>query len=339
MIEVKGVHKVTAKGRDYYYAWRGGPRIKAAYGTTEFVAELKEVIAARNTPDAERFQSLVALYKASDNYKGLADSTRRNWGPWLDKISDHFGSLRIRQFDQPEKIRKDIRAWRGSFAKTPRAADYGMQVLSRVLSYAVDTLGKITANPCEGIKQLYSGSRSEIIWTEADIAQLKRFASQEVAYAVDLASHTGLRSGDLVRLSWTHIDGDAIVIATGKSRQRREAIIPIYQELRDLLERIPRRSPVILTSSTGRPWRKDGLASSFGKAKKDAWPDGENLNFHDLRGTAATKFYTAGLTEREIAEIMAWEEDYVSKIIKRYVGRSAAVKDRIRRLDEARTRT
>ena len=34
MVEVplKGVHKVKAKGRLYYYAWRGGPAIKDAEG-------------------------------------------------------------------------------------------------------------------------------------------------------------------------------------------------------------------------------------------------------------------------------------------------------------------
>ena len=49
---------------------------------------------------------------------------------------------------------------------------------------------------------------------------------------------------------------------------------------------------------------------------------------------AATKFYVNGMTEREIAEIMAWEENSVSRIIRRYVGRSAAIKDLIRRLNQ-----
>ena len=40
-------------------------------------------------------------------------------------------------------------------------------------------------------------------------------------------------------------------------------------------------------------------------------------------------------TEREIAEIMSWEEESVSHIIRRYVGRNAAIKERIRRLDQA----
>jgi hypothetical protein len=64
-----------------------------------------------------------------------------------------------------------------------------MQVLSRVCSYGVNPLGKIASNPCEGIKQLYSGDRSEIIWTDADVAQIKLTCSADIGYAVDLASH------------------------------------------------------------------------------------------------------------------------------------------------------
>ena len=46
-----------------------------------------------------------------------------------------------------------------------------------------------------------------------------------------------------------------------------------------------------------------------------------------------TKFYVAGLTMREIAETLAWEEESVETIIRRYVGRSAAIKARIRKLE------
>src|SRR5262249_43072608 len=149
-----------------------------------------------------------------------------------------------------------IRRWRNQWTETPRAADYGMQVLSRVLSFAVD-LGKLAGNPCEGIKQLYSANRSETIWTDADISQLKKTCSPEIAHAVDLAAHTGLRLGDLMRLSWSHVGDDAIIIATGKSRHRREAIIPLYDALKDVLAGIPKRSTTVLTSSRRRPWTKD----------------------------------------------------------------------------------
>ena len=61
-----------------------------------------------------------------------------------------------------------------------------------------------------------------------------------------------------------------------------------------------------------------------------------DLHFHDLRGTAATKFYIAGLSIRVIAEILAWSEEQVERIIRRYVGRSAATKAAIQQLNEAR---
>jgi len=166
-VELKGIVKVTTKGRTYYYAWRGGPRLRGEPGSPEFLASYNEAIESRRTPEPGRFKSLVVLYRASADYSKLADSTRKNWSPWLDRIADYFGDLRIAQFDRPEKIRKVIRRWRNQWADKPRTADYGMQVLSRVLSHAVDPLGKIASNPCEGIKQLYSGNRSEIIWTDS----------------------------------------------------------------------------------------------------------------------------------------------------------------------------
>jgi integrase len=342
---VKGIATTRSKGHVYRYAWRGGPRLRGEPGTPEFIASYNEAIESRRAPDKSRFRSLVTLYKTKA-YKRLADSTRANWGPWLDRIEEHFGELRIAQFDRPEKIRPVIRRWRNRWEDTPRTADYGMQVLSAVLSYAVDPLGKIASNPCEGIKALYSGDRSEIIWTDADIAELKspkppkKGCPSAISDAVDLAAESGLRLGDLILVSWSHIGEDAIVMTTGKSRHRREVIIPLTDALRRLLARIPKRSTTVLTNSKGRPWKKNGFGTAFQRAKKAAGiTKDRNLHFHDLRGTAATRFYTAGLSERVIAEIMGWEEEYVAKIIRRYVGRAAATKAVIAQLDQARRRT
>ena len=69
-----------------------------------------------------------------------------------------------------------------------------MQVLSRVLANGVDPTGVLNHNACEGIKRLYSSERSEIIWTDADIEQLKKHSTKEIGHAVDLAAHTGLRA-------------------------------------------------------------------------------------------------------------------------------------------------
>jgi integrase len=335
-VELKGLHKVTTKDRTYYYAWRGGPRLEGKPGSPEFMQSYHEAIEARRTPDTSRFRALVAKYKASPAYTSLSRETKKRWGYALDHIAEYFGDLRIAQFDRPEKIRPVIRKWRQQYAATPRTADQHVQVLRRVLSYAVE-FGKIAGNPAEGIKALYTGDRSEIIWTDATIATLKPHCTADVAHAVDLAAHTGLRLGDLLTLCWSHVGEDAIVKPTNKSKHQRDAVIPLYDALTAVLAAIPKRSTTILTNSRGRPWSAGGFSGTFIRAKAAAGLGDANLHFHDLRGTAATKFYTAGLELRVVAEIMGWEEDHVAGIIRRYVGRAAATKAVIQQLNKNRT--
>lgn len=334
-VELKGLHIVRSKGKTYVYAWRGGPRVDAALGSPEFMQAYNAAVENERVPDASKFRAQVQGYKASKAFTSLSPTTRKIWNRWLDRIAEHFGTLSTVQFDRLQTIKPRIRKWLATYDDRPRSYDYAKQVLSRVLTYVVEK-GEITANPCEGIKSVYEVDRSEIIWTDDDIAQLRTGASAEVMLAVELAAQCGLRSTDIFRLAWSHVGEDAIVIRTSKSRFKREAVIPIHDELRAVLDRIPRRSTIVLTNSDGAPWK--GYSSSFSTAIERAKMTDRDLHFHDLRGTAATKFYLAGISIRTIAEIMGWSEEEVEKIIRRYVSRKAAVQDAILKM-RARTGT
>ena len=58
-IELKGIAKVRAKGRTYYYAWRGGPRLKGEPGSPEFIASFNQAIEDHRAPDKSRFRFVV----------------------------------------------------------------------------------------------------------------------------------------------------------------------------------------------------------------------------------------------------------------------------------------
>jgi integrase len=333
-IDMKGVYHVTAKGRDYYYAWRGGPALTGEPGSPEFVRSLNEAIESRHAPNKALFASVRIAYK-SGPFTEIADSTKRVWTPWLDEVGKAFDTLPLRVFHHAEKVKPLIRDWRNQWASTPRAADTGLQVLSVVIGHGIDPMGVIGVNPCNGLKRLYRSDRSEIIWLPEDIAALEQVAPAEVMHAVNLAATTGLRQGDLVRLTWNCVKDDHIHLSA-TSKTGAEAFIPLYDELRAVLGSIPKRSPVILTNSLASPWGiEDGkhLRKAFGRAKARLPEAISDKHFHDLRGTAATKFYLAGLTVRVIAEIMAWEEETVDKIIRKYVGRKAATMAVIRQLN------
>lgn len=337
-VDLKGVAKVQSKGRTYYYAWRGGPRLDGKPGSPEFLLSFSRAMEARKPTDDGKMRALVSLYRASPAFLNLSPTTRKIWTRWLDLVVARFGEYPVKHFDRPEKIKPIIRSWRDSYARTPRSADYAIQVLSRVLSFGIE-LGKISANPCEGIKGLYKNDRSEIIWAEADLASIKAVASPSVWQGINLAAHTGLRAEDLRRLSWSHIGPDAIIIPTNKSCGLKEAFVPLYDGLRAVLDSIPKVSTAVLTGDNGRPHKDGPNGSSFRKAFKLAFTDTRDLHFHDLRGTAATRFHAAGLSNREIGEILAWEEAQVDKIIRRYVGQSARTAAIIEKLNKTEKRT
>lgn len=143
-----------------------------------------------------------------------------------------------------------------------------------------------------------------------------------------------MRRGDLSRLSWSHIQDDRIVITIGKSGHRREAIIPLYDGLRDVLTRIPKRSPIVLTSSKGRPWSKNGFAAGFNTAKNAAGI-GTALHLHDLRGHGGDKvLHRRSAQARYRRNYGGGRRESVAKIIRKYVDRSAVIKDIIRQLNK-----
>ncbi len=337
-IKLKFVHKVRSKGRTYYYAWRGAgaPRLNAKPGTPEFIQELELAWKKRGRPDENTLAGLVVEYRESDEYGKLADSTKAQWVRWLDRIRSDFGKLSLRQFERPT-IRAEIIAWRSKMKATPRAADYAIQVFSRLMSFGVEQ-GKIASNPCAGLKALYHANRADKVWSDEQLEKVLAVASEEMRYAIRLALLTGLRRGDLLKVSWNHVHNNSIELHTAKSRGQQTATIPISAELRELLDQIPKRSTTILTNSRKRAWTEDGFNTSFWQTKKDAGLHDEDLHFHDLRGTAATRFYLANLELRAIAEIMGWSEKRVEDIIKRYVTKGALVQEQIRMLDEAARR-
>lgn len=328
-VDLKGVHTVQAAGRTYRYAWRGGPRLHTEPGTDAFLRELVEARDARRGGDKSKLAHVIALYRANDAWRGLATSTRRNWSPWLDRIQVKFGATSTAAFDRPKAV-VVIRHWRDGWKDKPRSADVAIQVFSRVLSFAAEE-GLLSTNVCTNIPTLYRNDRADLIWTAADLAKLEAVASPEVMQAARLAMLTGLRQGDLLRLSWSHVGELSIELATGKSKGRRRTLVPMYEDLRQALAAIPKRATTVLTNTRGHPW-KSGFGASWQAAVQAA---GVDLHFHDLRGTAATRLYLAGFSPREIAEVLAWSPDQVDRILNRYVLRDALLRDRIRRLENA----
>src|SRR5262245_13718165 len=83
-VRLKGIHSVKVKlasgePATYYYAWRGGPRLVGEPGSPEFLASYTAAHHSRRQPDAAIFQSVIAGYKASEDFRGLQPRTKSDY--------------------------------------------------------------------------------------------------------------------------------------------------------------------------------------------------------------------------------------------------------------------
>ena len=174
-VKLKGVAKVTAKGRTYWYAWRGGPRLRGEPGSPAFIASYQEAYENRRTLDTGRFRSLVTLYQCQQRLQGTgaidpSETGRHGWtgSPIILGSCASLNSTGRRKSGPSS-------ADGATNAQTTRARPTMACRFYAACCPTPSTLSaSLASNPCEGIKQLYSGDRSEIIWTDTDIASIKR---------------------------------------------------------------------------------------------------------------------------------------------------------------------
>ena len=338
-MRLKGINSRRKVLRDgstvtYYWAWKGGPRLKGEPGSPEFIASYHEACANRVVPPQGVLYTILHRYQEATEFTDLAERTRRDYVRLIKIIEKEFGDFPLPAL--AETGAKDIfRSWRDGLARrSRRQADYAWSVLALILAWAHER-GLVAANPCQRGGRLYRGSRRDKVWTLDDELSFLERAPRHLHLALQLGLWTGQRQGDLLRLTWAAYNGERITLRQSKTGAR--VIIPVGSPLKAALDATTKRSPVILVNSDGKPWTENGFRSSWKKACIAAGIVG--VTFNDLRGTAVTRLALAGATEAEIATITGHTlRDVRSILDANYLHRDPALAEAAIRKLEARTK-
>lgn len=328
------MHRVTKRMANgswavYVYAHKGGPRVQTAYGATREAALASVAVKARVTHHTVK--TAVSAYLESPEYARLSPSTRRAYGKYVGMFAREFGANDLYDF-RAFQVRQDLTEWRDQFARTPRTADYIMRSVSAFFGWA-RSRGLTDAEPIRGIKGIHRTNRSDVIWTRKDFHVIRPHCSKALYVTLRFAGETGLRQGDLIALTWDQVDAETIQLHTSKTGG--VAIVPLTRVARAILKGIDTRSGIVLRGASGRPWTSEGLRTVYQRAKTKA---GLDLRWHDLRGTAATRFRSLGFTNEEVALAMGWSVAAVESLMVRYVKSGDTMRAAIRRVNRRRIR-
>ncbi|WP_159983742.1 MULTISPECIES: tyrosine-type recombinase/integrase [unclassified Novosphingobium] len=161
------------------------------------------------------------------------------------------------------------------------------------------------------------------------IETLRKVAPPDTVMAMALALWTGQRQADVLLMPWEAYEEGRLRFRQGK--RWRLVNMPVFSELREVLDAAPRIAATILTTGKGNPWTVKPRATYFmhewRAATVAAGLDG--LHFHDIRGTTCTMLADAGATPSEIAAMLGWTTKTVMEMLERYQAMTATQSDSV----------
>ncbi|MBD3285296.1 tyrosine-type recombinase/integrase [candidate division WOR-3 bacterium] len=241
----------------------------------EFAKEYLDFLKAEMTPENYQRES----YKVNTLVKSFRDST-------LDGIT----TIQIEQFKLSR--RKKVK---------PASVNREIALLKRMFSRAKDW-GYTDKNPASKVK-LFKEPPGRIRYLTIEERRLLLEECEGMLFAIVLtALETGMRKGELQRLTWDVVDFDRRNIKVLMSKNNESRILPISDLLVPVLQKlyIARRGAYVFSKPDGSPygnWRK-----AFETAKQKAGI--KDFRFHDLRHTFASYLVMAGVDIRTVQVLM-----------------------------------
>ncbi len=230
----------------------------------------------------------------------------------LAALRAHFGNHRLRSLTYG-KLRdfRSLRLKEKTRAGTQRsiaAVNRDLALCRRMLNVAMAE-GWIPANPFKQGESLVTiadeKKRERILTRDEEKTLLAACETPNRAHlrAIIIAAlDTGCRLGELLKLRWRDVDLDAgeIHLVAFNTKTARERWVALTTRLRGELERLKDEAP------DEPSFRVFGITSnvkrSFTGARKDAGL--ENVRFHDLRHTAATRLVQHHIPLSEVGRVL-----------------------------------
>jgi integrase len=177
---------------------------------------------------------------------------------------------------------------RGAPAKARQVHAY----LHRMFKWLVVN-GDIPANPMQGMEWPTKEKSRERVLTDDELTKVWNAAQGAPGNVVKMLMLTGARLQEIAQLKWSEIDGDAIYLSNGRTKNGKGHIIPLSVPAQKLLASLPRiQGDYVFTYNGERAisgW-------SVAKRKLDAACGVKDWVIHDIRRTCATGLQKLGVS-------------------------------------------
>ncbi len=201
--------------------------------------------------------------------------------------------------------KKDVIAWRDSRLKKVKPSSVAREwnSLSAIFTHAVEEWGlPIKSNPFREAKRPPGGNHRYRRITEDEIKtmldaldwhEVFRYQKHYVAWCFLFAIETAMRSGEILRLEWTDIDGKLAHLRETKNGDGRS--VPLSSEARRLIDLLPHDNDRLV------PLTDENRDSLFREHRNKT--NIIDLRFHDTRHEALSRMAKIIVNPMDLAKI------------------------------------
>lgn len=300
MVELpKGVHRVVAGGREYFY-WHPGRGTKAPGErvrlpddpqSPEFWNALR-ALQGNIVASVVTFGAVMDLYQASPDFAKLSKGTKPLYLRQLRIARAGFGELTAESM-RPSMVRGVL----DGLADTPAAANNFLSTMRSLSKWGL-VRDHFNVSLTEGLTP-YETTGGHKPWTPAQLVAAEAHLTGMVRRGWLLARYTGQRGSDVVRLGETFIDDGGFRLAQQKTG--REVWCPIDDALAAEMATWARRPGPYLQQASGRPYTRKLLDRHFFDMRQDV-PGLADVTLHGLRATRIIELRREGLTTAQIQD-------------------------------------
>lgn len=256
-------------------------------------------------PDSKvTFNELTEWYLKLDTVKELSSCDRIKGA--LKNFNDAFGTQKVLDIKQTDL--ESYQENRKKQGRAPATIDMEIKYAQTMVTKAFDN-DKIDGRALKPFRKTKrklkkgSNARKRAIGFDEYLKLLSN-AAAHLKLILIVMFNTGMRTGEIRQLRWSHIDRNAMFIRLPKEipKEKRKKNIPINHNVKKVLDSIPRHlKHNFVFTYRGEPIKqKDGIKKSFKTACKNAkipcgrkTPNG--ITPHDFRRTVKTNMLNAGV--------------------------------------------
>lgn len=238
-----------------------------------------------------KFKEVVKEYRASQAFRALSDSSKRQYEDALKKATELLGEKEVAKVRRSDllKIMEDM-------SGTPAMANRFARVVSVAFSFALDH-DYVQGNPASRLKKMKIGTWSK--WYPTEVRDVIRLNDRIVSTAVALAWYTGQREMDVLGMKWADIHGDFIKVYPQKRGGGKAMMIEMHPDLRAYLANVPRTGEYICFPN--KPMSGSAFRALFRKVIAKA---GVSKTFHGIRKGVGAFLAESGASTHGIKAFM-----------------------------------